>query len=56
MKNETTTQLVYCVIRYGQLIGCYAEMSDAVQIQRASIAKGQICDLVVKPLLTSQNQ
>lgn len=49
--ENVTTQLVYCVVRYGQLVGCYKEMNDAVQVQTLAIQKGQICDLIVKPLL-----
>lgn len=55
-KNEEIEQsqrtiLVYCVVRYGQIIGCYKSMDDACQVQANSIAKGQLCDLVVKPLM-----
>ena len=50
--NEKST-LVYCVVRYGQIIGCYAQIDDALQIQKINIEKGAICDLVVKPLLNS---
>lgn len=52
-KNENAVQLIYCVVRYGQIIGCYANQSDAAQVQSISIAKGQICDIVVKPILNS---
>ena len=48
---ENKTSLIYCVVRYGQLIGCYSKSEDAFQVMNQSIAKGQICDVVVKPLL-----
>lgn len=52
MSTQTEkTQLVYCVVRYGTLIGCYRNITDAVQVQSETIAKGQLCDLVVKPLI-----
>ena len=47
--------LIYCVVRYGSIVGCYANQADAAQVQSLSIAKGQICDLVVKPLLNTLN-
>lgn len=50
-ENQIKTELVYCVVRYGTLLGCYRDFQDAVQLQNVSIQKGQICDLVVKPLL-----
>lgn len=54
-KTENAVQLIYCVVRFGQIIGCYANHQDAAQVQNVSIAKGQICDLIVKPLLNSLN-
>ena len=45
------TILVYCVVRYGQLLGCYSSQDDAMQIVSTSVAKGQLCDLIIKPLL-----
>ena len=51
-QNEKST-LVYCVVRYGQIVGCYAKIEDALQIQKVSIEKGAVCDLIVKPLLNS---
>lgn len=51
MEKENKTILIHCVVRYGQIIGCYAKMEDAVQIVNQSIAKGQLCDLVVKLLI-----
>ena len=54
MKNENEkTTLVYIVVRYGQVIACYANQQDAAQIQAISVAKGQFCDIVVKPLLNN---
>lgn len=52
-KNENATILIYIVERYGQIIGCYDNQQDAVQIQSVMIAKGQICNLIVKPLQKS---
>lgn len=49
-QNAVTT-LVYVVVRYGQVIGCYKNQEDAMQVVSTSIAKGQICDLLVKPML-----
>lgn len=51
MSKETQTTLVYCVVRYGQVVGCYAKSEDAVQVVNTSVAKGQLCDLVIKPLI-----
>lgn len=45
------TILVYCVVRYGQIIGCYRTQNDAMQVVSTSVAKGQLCDLIVKPLI-----
>lgn len=50
MSNEKTI-LVYCVVRYGQVVGCYAKMDDAMQVVNTSVSKGQLCDLIVKPLI-----
>lgn len=47
--NEQTV-LVYCVVRYGQIIGLYRQFDDASQVMQTSIAKGQVCDVIVKPL------
>lgn len=49
---QEKTILVYCVVRYGQVIGCYSKMEDASQVVNQSIAKGQLCDLIIKPLLS----
>ena len=38
-------------VRYGQVIGVYADESDALQVVRTSVSKGQICDLVIKPII-----
>lgn len=51
MSNEAKITLIHCVVRYGQIIGCYAKMEDAVQVCQTSIAKGQLCDVIVKPLM-----
>ena len=51
MKNENQLALVYMPVRYGQVIGVYADESDAFQVVRTSIAKGQLCDLVIKPII-----
>lgn len=50
-KSPVKTILVYCVTRYGQVIGCYSNCEDAIQVVNTSIAKGQLCDMIVKPLL-----
>lgn len=46
-----STQVVYVVVRYGQVVGCYSSQDDAMQVVSTSIAKGQLCDLIVKPLI-----
>ena len=51
MEKENKTILIHCVVRYGQIIGCYAKMEDAIQVVNNSVQKGQICDLIVKPLI-----
>ena len=50
MEKEKTF-LVYCVVRYGQIVGCFSNSVDAMQVVNASISKGQLCELVVKPLI-----
>lgn len=50
-KQEKKTTLIYCVVRYGQLLGCYSNQDDAMQIVSTSINKGMLCDLIIKPLL-----
>ncbi len=51
-KNEKVT-LIHCVVRYGQVLGCYAKMEDASCVANTLILKGQLCDIIVKPLLNS---
>ena len=45
---QNSAQLVYIVTRYGNIIGVYADMQDAQQVQMTFIQKGQICDLLVQ--------
>lgn len=54
-KSQSNVQIVYIVERYGQIIGVYYNQTDAVQVQSLSIAKGQLCNLIVKPVIYSQN-
>lgn len=54
-KSQSNVQIVYIVERYGQIIGVYSNQTDAVQVQSLSIAKGQLCNLIVKPVIYSQN-
>ena len=49
---QNAAQIVYIVTRYNSIMGVYADLTDAQQIQATFIAKGQICDLtsqIVKP-------
>lgn len=43
-------QLVYILVSFGRVVGCYARLEDASQIQATLIAKGQIVNLIVEPL------
>lgn len=45
------TSVVYIVVRYGNIIGVYSSMENAAQVVSASIAKGQVCDMVIRPIL-----
>lgn len=47
-------KIVYCVVRYGQLIGVYSDESLALDVVNTSVAKGQLCDLVIKPIISSK--
>lgn len=52
MSNTTEkSQIVYCAVRYGQILGVYANQEDAMQVVSTSVAKGQLCDLIIKPVL-----
>lgn len=44
-------KLVYIVVRWSQIVGVYQSFDDAVQFANSSIAKGQYCDIVTKPIL-----
>lgn len=52
-KKSEIIPLIHCVVRYGQIIGCYAKMEDASFVANTFIQKGQLCDIIVKPLLNS---
>lgn len=49
--QNDVAQLVYCVINYGRIVGCYANADDASEIQKQLIAKNQLADIVVRPLI-----
>lgn len=44
-------QFAYCVVRYGQILAVYTEFDDAAQVEKNYVAKGQVCDVIVKPLI-----
>lgn len=51
MTKEVENPLVYVVVRYGNVVGVYRNQQDAMQVVSTSVAKGQICDLLIKPLM-----
>lgn len=51
MSNTSEIKLVYLVVRYGSVIGAYFKQEDAMQVVSASINKGHVCDLIIKPVL-----
>lgn len=55
MKNEEKALLlVYIPVRYGQVLGVYADQQDAMQVVNTNIAKGQPCDLLIKSVFYPQ--
>lgn len=51
---EGNVSVVYLPVRYGQVLGVFASQEDAIQVVNQSIAKGQLCDLVIRPVLYPQ--
>lgn len=43
--------VVFIPVRYGQILGVFADQEDAMQVVMQSIQKNQPCDLVVKPII-----
>lgn len=41
-------QVVYIVQRWNTIVAVYANFNDAAQVVQASIAKGQVCDIIAK--------
>lgn len=52
--SKGNVSVVYLPVRYGQVLGVYASQEDAIQVVNQSIAKGQLCDLVIRPVLYPQ--
>lgn len=49
--SAENAQLVYIVQRWNQIIGVYGSFESASQIVSASVAKGQVCDIIIKPVM-----
>lgn len=47
--------LVYSVVSYGQIVGCYSTISLAAEIVEQMIAKNRPADIIVKPLIYANN-
>lgn len=47
------TNLVYVVISYGKVKGCYADPKDAFDAQLLLVNKGQIAELIPCPIIPS---
>lgn len=52
--SEGNISVVYLPVRYGQVLGVYVSQDDAIQVVNQSIAKGQLCDLVIRPVIYPQ--
>lgn len=52
--SEGSVSVVYLPVRYGQVLGVFASQEDAIQVVNQSIAKGQLCDLVIRPVIYPQ--
>lgn len=58
MSKENQAQnpvLVYTVMSYGQIIGCYATMALAAEVAEQAIARNRPADIIVKPLIYANN-
>ncbi len=44
-------QVVYIVQRWNNIVGVYSKFEDAAQVTTASVAKGQVCDIIIKPVM-----
>lgn len=51
-ENSNVAEIVYVVLRYGAIVGVYKEHSDAYEVQKYYLAKGQICTLEPQPVKT----
>ncbi len=47
----TQQELVFIVMRYQSVIGVYKNRRDAFDVCDLYINKGQICDVICKPLM-----
>lgn len=51
MDKTPNVTLVYSVMRYNTLVGTYSKLEDATQIVKDGVAKGQLYQMSVTPLL-----
>lgn len=49
--GDQKMQVVYICQRWSTIIGVYANFDDAAQTAQASIARGQMCHIISKPIL-----
>ena len=50
-KSQKSTQVVYVVSCYGNLLGVYAKSDDAWQVANQRISKGYPADVLSRPIL-----
>lgn len=48
--QSSNAQVVYIIQRWSQIVGVYSKFEDAAQVAQASILKGQVCDIITKPI------
>lgn len=51
MSTERKNEFVYLICRFGQVVGCYRNQEDAVQVLNQYLSNGQTADFIVKTLL-----